>query len=267
MPAMILRWAMVGGLLAAVACSSPPAAQPPAAAADVNPEALVKRMSDTLAAARTFSFSTTEMHERRKGTGKQELRFSRTHLVRRPNGVAFTLQGSEREGLGAYDGEHFTLVWTNQKAYAKVKMPPTIDAALDRLAEHFQMPMPVGDLLYSNPYERFMGEAKGRYAGRESIGGKDCEHLAYSEPQVDWQIWIAASGDPLPCQLEITSKGQSGPLTSRVAFADWNLAAPVPEGAFAPKVPDGFERILMMAHEPEASPAASAGALAEGKVP
>src|SRR5262245_1419829 len=257
MPTKSLHWVMAGGLLAAVACSSPPASQAPPAA-DVNPEALVKRMSEALAAAKTFSFSTTEMHERHKGTGKQESRFSRKHLVRRPNGVAFTISGGEREGYGAYDGEHLTLVWTSQKAYARVKMPPTIDAALDRMAERFQMPMPVGDLLYSNPYDRFMGDAKGRYVGRESMGGKDCEHLAYSEPLLDWQIWIAASGDPVPCQLEITSKGKSGPLTSRVAFSDWNLAAPVPDGAFTAKVPEGYEQILMMAREPEAAEAAAA---------
>jgi hypothetical protein len=243
---------LVAVLGAGLACSPAPR--------KVDPEALVKKMSDRLAAARTISFTTTEMHERRKGEGKREVHFSRRHLIQRPDRAAFAVTGSERDASGVYDGDHLTLVWPGEKAFARVKMPATIDATLDRMADHFKIPMPVGDLLYSNPYERLMGGRKGTHAGRESIGGKECERLSYDEDRVAWQIWIAASGDPLPCQIEITTKGRSGPLTSRVTFADWNLAAPVPEGAFVAKVPDGYERILMVPRAPEAPEASAAAA-------
>jgi hypothetical protein len=134
-------------------------------------------------------------------------------------------------------------------------MPSTIDASLDRLAERFKMPMPVGDLLYSSPYEVLIGpDTKGAYVGRESLGGRDCDHLSFTEQRVDWQIWIAAAGDPVPCQIEITSKGQSGPLSSRVTFDAWNLAADAPDAAFTAQVPEGFERIMMV---PRAEPAAA----------
>jgi hypothetical protein len=243
------------------------AAPPAAPAGDVQPEALVKKMSDTLAAAQTFSFSTTEVHEQRAASGKREMKFSRTQIVERPNHLAFTITGSARAGGGAYDGAHFMLVWTTDKAYARVKAPGTLDAMLDEMAERFKMPMPVGDLIYSNPYDRFIGpDTKGKYVGRETVGGKECEHLAYSEALVDWEIWIAAAGDALPCQLWITSKGKSGPLTSKVAFSDWNLAAKAPEGAFKTEPPADFERILMVQNEPDqAQAAASATPAAQEK--
>jgi hypothetical protein len=182
------------------------------------------------------------------------VRFSRTHLVRRPDGAAFTVTGGEREAAGTYDGRYFTLLWRSENAYARVRTPPTLDETLDRLAERYKIPMPVGDLVASSPYDRLMAPGvEGRYVSREPIGGRDCEHLAYTEPRVDWEIWIAASSDPTPCQLVITTKGQSGPLTSKVNFSNWNLSASVPDGAFEARIPEGYERILMVPREPAAA--------------
>lgn len=231
--------AAVVGIAGAVALACGPAP---------TPESLVKKMSDRLAEAKSFSVSTEEMHERRKGEGKVEVRFSRDVVVRRPDGMAFTLRGEEREASGAYDGKSFTLVWPHEKAWARVKMPATIDGMLDRVAERFNVAMPVGDLLYSSPYDVLMSpDTTGRIAGRETIEGLDCDHLAFTHEKVDWEIWIARSGDPVPCKLAITTKGRSGPLTSEVTFSNWNLAASAGDEAFAARVPEDYERIMMLA--------------------
>jgi hypothetical protein len=52
-----------------------------------------------------------------------------------------------------------------------------------------------------------------------------------------------------------------------VTFDDWNLAATPPEGAFETKIPEGYERILMVPREPDAteSPAAASAAPEEKK--
>ena len=228
---------------------------PPAVVAD--PNALLRAMSDRLAAARTLSFSTSEVHERRRGLGKLEVRLSREWLVRRPDRIVFKVAGGESDASGTYDGSSLTLLWPVQGVYAQVEMPPTIDQMLDRLAEHFRMPLPVADLLYSLPYDRLLGQGSGsRYDGRDVVRGVACHHLAYLDPQVDWHVWIPAEGDPLPRELDITSKGRLGHLTSHVQFNGWDLAATVPPGAFSPDIPKGYERVRVVVYPtPRASSA------------
>lgn len=225
-------------------------------------EELVKRMSDRLAAAQAFSFSTQETHQRRRAQGVKEVAYSREFLVKRPAGIAFKLTGAERgAATGVYDGKGFALVWPDQKAYARVNMPPTIDASLDRLAKRFNTPLPVGDLLYTSAYEGLVTpNTKGRYVGREKVGAVECDHAAFTHQRVDWELWVAVRGDPTPCRIRITTKSPSGPLTSDVLFTNWNLSATPAADAFEIKIPEGFERIMVAAYDAPAEP----GAPAEG---
>jgi hypothetical protein len=242
--------AVVG--LASSACSP---ARPKSA------EEVVKRMSDRLAAAQAFSFTTREKHQRRRADKVVDIARSRSYTVKRPDAIAFTTVGGEMGGGGGtYDGKSLTMVWPEQKAYARVKMPATIDASLDRLEERFNTALPVGDLMRSNPYETLVGaDMTGRYVGREPMGGAECDHVAFTHARVDFELWVAAAGEPTPCRITITTKGKSGPLTSDVSFADWNLATAPAANAFETAVPDGYERLPVAAYEPAeaASPAPS----------
>jgi hypothetical protein len=237
--------------LLALACSKP---APP------TPEQVVKRMSDRLAAAQTFSFATQEKHQRRRGGQVVDVTRSRTFLVRRPGALSFRTVGGELGGgTGTYDGQHVTLVWPEQKAYARVRMPDTIDAALDRLAERFNTPLPVADLLYSNAYDALVSsDSSGRYVGREKVGATECDHVAYTHARVDWELWVAVGEEPTPCRVVITSKGASGPLASDVSFSDWNLSATAPADAFAVQVPADYERIPVAEYDTGEEPAPSA---------
>ncbi len=227
-----------------------------------NAEEVVKRMSDRLAAAQSFSFTTQEKHQRRRGGKVVDIARSRSYTVKRPDAIAFKTVGGEMGGgAGTYDGRNLTMVWPEQKAYARVKMPATIDASLDRLEEHFNTALPVGDLVRTNAYETLVGsEMTGRYVGREAMGGSECDHVAFTHARVDFELWVAAAGEPTPCRITITTKGRSGPLTSDVSFADWNLAAAPAAGAFETEVPADYERLPMASYEPAdaASPAPSA---------
>ena len=224
-------------------------------------EDLVRRMSDRLAAAQSFSFSTQEKHQRLRARGVVDVAYSRQFTVKRPAGVAFKQAGGERGGAaGAYDGKTLTMVWPEQKAWARVNMPPTLDAALDRLSERFNTPLPVGDLLYTSAYDVLITpHTRGRYVGREKVGAAECDHAAFTHERVDWELWVAVRGDATPCRITITTKSPAGSLTSDVTFSNWNLSATPAADAFETRVPDGFERILVAAYDAPAEPGAPAG--------
>jgi hypothetical protein len=209
-------------------------------------DALLKAMSQKLAAAQTFSFHTTEFHDRFNRSGqKVQLNMERDVLVRRPNGFWTKYTGD----LGWefwYDGKMLTGVFPAKKIYVQREMPPTIDDAMDMLAKRLNMDLPMSDVLYSSPYDAFMNaQTHGGYSGKEIINGSSCGHLVYSSAAVDWQLWINEKTS-LPCKLEMTYKKEKGNSFFRITFNNWNMTAKIPENAFASKIPDGYVRVPIL---------------------
>jgi hypothetical protein len=67
--------------------------------------------------------------------------------------------------------------------------------------------------------------------GPSEIGGVTCEHYAFRQAGVDWQVWIQLGNFPLPRRLVITDMGDE----ARPQFAstmNWNLAPSFNDGAF-----------------------------------
>ena len=70
-------------------------------------------------------------------------------------------------------------------------MPETLDRTLDALAERYDMPPPLGDLLYSSPAKALLSDTTtGGYAGMENVGETPCYHLAFQGRRA----WIGSSG-------------------------------------------------------------------------
>src|SRR5262245_41803829 len=84
--------AVLGGaaLLSAAALSSGCGPSRPRTAEEV-----VKRMSDRLASAQSFTFSTDEKHQRRRSVKVVDIARSRTFTVQRPGAIAFKTVGGE----------------------------------------------------------------------------------------------------------------------------------------------------------------------------
>ena len=212
-------------------------------------DALLRKMSHTLATAQAFSFTADQMreHVRDNGTKTQE-RFSRHITVRRPDALAYTDSG-DRGGAAWYDGKSVTMVSNRDKAWARGPMPATLDEAMDFVSAEYAIQLPMADLLYSNPYDALMTkDTTGGWVDAVQIGDRTCDHLSYSQPVVDWQVWLTEDDRALPCQLEITYKTEKAKPVTRVVFHDWNPDAKVSDDTFAAKVPDGFQRIKMMRH-------------------
>jgi len=174
------------------------------------------------------------------------VRTTRRLTLRRPDRLAFNVTG-DINLRGWYDGSKLTFVADKQKVWARVNGAPTIDDTLDRLADHLAMPMPMADFLYSSPYESLIGtKSSGGYVGRETIDGVPCLHVAYTHPAVDWDLWVAEQGDPLPKKFRITSKTSTHPRTTEVMFDKWTFGAEVPDATFAAAVnmPARYETLL-----------------------
>ncbi|AMY09065.1 Outer membrane lipoprotein-sorting protein [Luteitalea pratensis] len=211
---------------------------------------IVKRMSDHLAQAKTFTVETADTRKRSRGGKEITVHTKRQVTVRRPDRLALRITG-DMNLRGWYDGSKLTLVSDPQKVWARANAAATIDETLDRMADHLAMPVPLADFLYSSPYDALIGtKSTGGYVGSETVEGVACAHVAYKHPAVDWDLWVAETGDPVPRKFVITNKTATRARTTEVTFDKWTFGAEATDATFTPEVPAGYERIQIVVGAP-----------------
>ncbi len=220
--------------LCALACSRDPSPGTPAAAAEG--ERLMRQMSDTLARASAFRFTTSESLEPIANTGGRLLRFSRAVTVRRPSAMVFELDGSgdtPADVSAYYDGSTVSLRDNRHGVWTQTAVPGTLDGMLDDVARRYSLPVPIADVVYSKPYDAFIGRTtKGGFVGRETVNGVACAHMTYADAFVDVGVWIASAGPPLPWRVELGYKQVPGAPKARIDFKSWDLAPKIADGTF-----------------------------------
>jgi hypothetical protein len=208
---------------------------------------IITRMSDKLAAAKSFSVTTREAREQIRPSGKvQPVTLTRNLVVQRPNRLYVESAGDMRNQVW-YDGVGVTLVMHKEKVFAQAKMPETLDKTLDAMHERYGIATPLGDFAYSSPAKALLSDTTtGGWAGRETIDGKEVDHLAFKDTGVEWQVWIPTSGDPLPVKAAAVFTEDKRLRKVEETFSDWNLAPQVAADRFTPTVPPDYEGIAMV---------------------
>ncbi len=234
--------------LSAVACSSDPKPGTPAAAAEG--ERLMRQMSDTLAGVPALRFTTAEtLEEPGPPSERRVFRFSRTVTVRRPDAMFFELHGAGDTAVDAaayYDGRTVSLRDHLHGVWAQTAVPGTLDAMLDDVFRRYAFPVPIADVVYSVPYDAFIGPStRGGFVGRETIDGVGCAHLSYADPLVGVDVWIPSSGRPLPRRVELVYNQTSGAPKARIDFTSWDLTPQVLDPTFTFQPDPGATRIAI----------------------
>jgi hypothetical protein len=102
-------------------------------------------------------------------------------------------------------------------------------------------------------------DTTGGWVDVETIGDVRCDHLAYQQSVVDWEIWLG-EGRHLPCRARIVYKNEPGRPTVTVTYSGLDLSPAANDETFAAKIPDGYARIKIMRHatidDPAVAPAA-----------
>ena len=80
-----------------------------------------------------------------------------------------------------------------------------------------------------------------------AVTGTPYVHLAGRTDQVDFQVWIPLSGEPLPRRLTITYRDEEGQPKFWADFAEWNLSPAISPTDFTFNPPPGSERIPFLA--------------------
>jgi hypothetical protein len=232
-------------VLAALAVGMPVAAY--AQAASVDPEALklLRRMTDYMAALPQFSFDTHDTLEAVLKTGqKLDFDFSAKVAVQRPNRLRAERHNDIVNQKFFYDGKTLTLYNPDEKFYATEAVPATLEQALDFARTTLDVAAPASDLLYQDAFARLTQDVTGALVvGQAAIGGVRCTQLAFTGPQVDWQVWIAEGDKPLPYKYVITTKDVAGLPAYSMVLSNWNLSPAITDSVFEFTPPQGARKI------------------------
>jgi hypothetical protein len=222
---------------------------------------LVQQMSARLAAAPSVSVTTSELREVVRASGKKEaVTQTGLYTMRRPDRFYAKMTGP-RALEAWYNGKTLTIASHAHKVFAQAPMPETTDRALDALAERYDMPLPMGDLLYGSAEKALLSDTTtGGYVGTEDVGGVRTVHLAFKDKGVDWEVWLPAQGEPLPKRLKVVQTKRTGQPVVDLTFTAWDLAPKLEDAAFAPKVPGEYEGIAILQRAAAVKRAAEAAA-------
>jgi hypothetical protein len=194
---------------------------------EVDAQRILRAMSDYLAELEDFSFDyDSSLEVVTIGGEKIGLAQSGTVAVVRPGKILATRLGGFTDLQMAFDGTTFAVADGDSGLYTQVEIPGDIDGLVDALRDTYGRPLPAADLLVSDPFSVLMDEVtEVKDLGSGVIGGLDCDHLAFRNAEVDWQIWIAQGDMPRPCALVITSRDVDKAPQYRVTMRDWRETA------------------------------------------
>jgi hypothetical protein len=253
-------WTVVAALaLAPLAGAQEPApgpsSNPPARSVEARAEQELKRMGEFLAKLPKFALEAEEtFDEVPDGELRRQLTNVRRVAVERPNHLAADATGDTLNRASWYDGRTVTVLDKEHNVYATIEAPGTIDATFDKLTDEYGVVLPLIDILYSDPYavlsESVTYGATWAFTRRRA---SPCHHLAFSQPTIEWQVWIDAGDKPLPRKLAISYVQEPGEPQYTAVIRRWTLEAPVPEGLFTFEASERAQKIDVRAvKRPEA---------------
>ena len=144
-----------------------------------------------------------------------------------------------------FDGKTLTQVAPRMNYYASVPVDGTVNQLVTRLANEYDIKMPLADLFMWGTDESGIDEVVGAARiGPARIGSVDCDHFAMRQAGVDWQIWIQMGSQPLPRKLVITTTDQSQ-QPQYAAVMSWNLNVRTSPSEFRYKPPQGAVKIAL----------------------
>ncbi len=236
------------GLLA-MSLAAPGALAQTAAAPATNPvdpasiQAL-KDMGAYLQTLKRFQVSTDLTGERVLADGQKLQHAATADMdVERPNKVRAIMHSARSQRELLYDGKMVTLYMPAQKYYSTVEFSGTIGGLIDQLEKKYGVQLPLQDLfLWGTPAAPLDKIESAMNAGQDFVDDDLCDHYAFRQDKIDWQIWITTGSKPLPRKVVITNRTDEARPQS-VSLIDWNLKPKFTDAVFKFTPPKGASKI------------------------
>jgi hypothetical protein len=247
----LLLLAVGPGTTAAQNAPAPSAPNPPApvASSRVDPAALaaLERMGAALRSKNLFTMKADVTKEDVLGSG-EKLQFGGALEIsaRRPDRFRISAVSDTRDRQIYYDGKSVTVYSPKLGVYGSFAAPSTIAQTLRTARDRYDIEMPLADLFtWGTDNSAAAQLTSGFLVSPEHIGGRACNHYAFRQPDVDWQIWIAADDSALPCKLVITNT-EDDSRPQYTAVMNWSFPPAIADNVFTFAPPASANKIVVL---------------------
>jgi hypothetical protein len=227
----------------APAGAAPAAAPAPANAVDPATVQALKNMGTYLQTLKRFQATTDVTGERVLMDGqKLQHAASATIDVVRPNKMRARMVSARSERELVFDGKTVALYTPAQKVYSSVELVDTLDGLVDKLQQRYGVELPLSDLfVWGTPAAPFDKIESAMNAGQDFIDDQLCDHYAFRQGKLDWQIWVSTGSAPLPRKIVITNRSDEARPQS-VSLISWNLKPTFKDSSFTFVPPKGAKK-------------------------
>jgi hypothetical protein len=173
-----------------------------------------------------------------EGENKREIDIIAAFDLERPNHFALRSRHANdaNAGLEVFcDGKKLSMQGRRLKQYTETDAPADL-AEVGQALMRFG-PGPSGmlfqNLLAQKPGDALMeGVTACSYAAIEKVAGAMAHHLKFTQPEFDWELWVAADGKPLVLKMSSSRATDAGKVTMVETYKDWKLDTPPAKDAF-----------------------------------
>ena len=167
----------------------------------------------------------------------------------RGTGLVSRMEHGDKVREYRYDGETFTVSAPYENFYASAPYTGSYDDLLAIARERSDNAMIVWSIMSPTLGDDPLADVEAAaYLGTTLIDGEEAHHLAFSEYDEDWQIWISTDPDrPVPLMYISTNPYTQGWPQRRADFRNWSFETEAEPGDFRYTPDEDDIRITMPA--------------------
>jgi hypothetical protein len=165
----------------------------------------------------------------------------------KPNLLAVRGQGDKGLGLEVVsDGTKMFVSVRRQKEYSEAEAPADV-AALGQSLPRLGLPnmgLLMQNILADDPYETLMdGVTAASYAGKEDVNGTSAHHLKFVQPNLDWELWVAAEGKPVIMKVASALGSDDQKIVVTETYKGWKFDEAPAKSTFAFTAPKDSKKV------------------------
>jgi hypothetical protein len=180
---------------------------------------------------------------------KREIKVEGKIDVKRPNFISIRSSDKTNKDRGVdvvSDGKNFFIHVRHMKQYTERKAP-------EKLAEIGRIILPIGqqntgmlfqNVLAEDPMEQLLeGVTEGKYVGKDKVGDKEAHHLAFKQPNLDWELWVSAGEHPFILKDKSVLTRPNAKVSTVETYSNWKLNPEFEKDPFSFKPPEGAKKV------------------------
>jgi hypothetical protein len=195
-------------------------------------QAVVDRMTAYLRTLKTYSIDSQSTRDEVVKFGyKIQHNEHATVTVQLPNKLRAEVSGDLRDRSVVYDGAKIVIYSPDDDVYARTSAPDSINKLIGNVLDA-GIEMPMIDVLHQASEGTLTEQVRGGVlVGDAEIDGSDCDHLAFRQPTLDWQLWVEKGDKPVPRKIVITTRYAVGDPQYQ-SILRWNLKPKIDASTF-----------------------------------